>query len=348
MGEIRYADAGMDMKKWMLLLIRKCRIVLAAAAVGAILGGVVYTAAHTVPESEREYRAISKIYLDFAADETGQVYQEYNGYTWNDLMVTDPILDVTMSYLPEDYTREEVMAATEATILSDLRLLTVTITTNYGERTDAILTATDRALEDYGNTAKEFIQIETIQTTQAQLVVADSRLLQAVLIGLVIALAAVLLGMLIYYVLDDRILVASDVKQATDVSFIGYTFEKKMGETSASEKELSVSEKKLFLSERRLQDDYDKAVAYLKESCKEAAEISISQRDDDSSDHFRKAREAGGVILTIPYGKVHGTYLAYQIGQYQLQGCNVLGIAIENADMKFLRRYYGRAIGKEA
>lgn len=348
MGGIRYADAGMDMKKWMLLLIRKCRIVLAAAAVGAILGGVVYTVAHTVPESEREYRAVSKVYLDFAADETGQVYQEYNGYTWNDLMVTDPILDVTMSYLPEDYTKEEVMAATEATILSDLRLLTVTITTNDGERTDAILAATDRALEEYGNTAKEFIQIQTIQTTQAQLVVADSRLVQAVLLGLVIALAAALLGMLIYYVLDDRILVASDVKQVTDVPFIGYTFDKNMGEISASEERLPVSERKLFLSEQRLQGDYDRAVAYLKESCGDAAEISILQRDEDSSDHFRKAREVYGVILKIPYGKVHGTYLAYQVGQYQVQGCNVLGIAIENADMKFLRRYYGRAIGKEA
>lgn len=347
MGGIRYADAGMDMKKWMLLLIRKCRIVLVAAAVGAMVGGVVYTIARTVPESEREYRAVSKVYLDFAADETGQVYQEYNGYTWNDLMMTDPILDVTMSYLPEDYAREEVMAATEAMILSDLRLLTVTITTNDDERTDAILAATDRALEEYGNTAKEFIQIETIQTTQAQLVVADSRLVQAVLIGFVIALAAALLGMLIYYVLDDRILVASDVKQVTDISFIGYTFDKNMKEATVSEKSLPASERKLFLSEQRLQNDYDKAVAYLKESCGEVAEIGIPQRDEDASDYFRKAREAGGVILKIPYGKVHGTYLAYQVGQYQVQGCNVLGIAIENADMKFLRRYYGRAIGKE-
>ncbi|MCI6714916.1 MAG: hypothetical protein MR523_08235, partial [Lachnospiraceae bacterium] len=219
MSGIRYADAGMDMKKWILMLLHRFWMVLAAAAAGAVLGGIIYTVVHTVPESEREYRAVSKVYLDFATDESGQVYQEYNGYTWNDLMITDPILDLTMSYLSEDYTREEVMEATEATILSDLRLLTVTITTNHADRTDAILAATDQALEEYGSTAKEFIQIQVIQTTQASLVVADSRLVQAVVLGLVIAVAVVLMGMLLYYVLDDRILVASDVKQVTDVPF---------------------------------------------------------------------------------------------------------------------------------
>lgn len=340
MNKIKYADAGMDMKKWMLLLLRQCRIVLAAAVIGAALGGIIYTIARTAPESEREYQAISKVYLDFAADETGQVYQEYNGYTWNDLMVTDPILDVTMSYLPKEYTREEVTAATEAAILSDLRLLTVTITTNQKERTDMILAATDRALEEYGSSAREFMQITTIQTTQAELVVADSRLAQAVLIGVVIALAAALLGMALYYVLDDRILVASDVKQVTDVSFIGYAF-------GQNEREkLSGSEKGRFLSKQALQDDYDRAVAYLRENRGEVLEISIPQGEDASSDIFAKAREADGVILSVPYGKMHGTYLAYLIGQYQAQGCNVLGIAIENADMKFLHRYYGRAVGK--
>lgn len=338
MSGIKYAEAGMDMKKWMLLLIRKCWIVLAAALIGAVLGGAIYTAARIVPESEREYQAVSKVYLDFAADETGQVYQEYNGYTWNDLMVTDPILDVTMSYLPEDYTREEVIAATEATILSDLRLLTVTITTNHADRTDMILTATDRALEEYGSSAKEFLQIETIQTSQAKLLVADSRLVQAVLVGMVIALAAALLGMLLYYVLDDRILVASDVKQVTDVSFVGYVFDKKERETQGQ------NPNELCISEKRLQEDYNRAVAYLRKKWENVQEISISQGNDGLAQAVGQAEEACGVVLAVPYGKVHGAYLSYLIGQYQVQGCNILGIAIENADVKFLRRYYGRAI----
>ena len=88
MREIRYADAGMDMRKLLLCFMRKLWIALLAAVTGAVLGGAVYAAVRIVPESEREYQAMSKIYLDFAADETGEVYQAYNGYTWNDLMAT--------------------------------------------------------------------------------------------------------------------------------------------------------------------------------------------------------------------------------------------------------------------
>ena len=72
MSGIRYADAGMDMKKWILMLLHRFWMVLAAAAAGAVLGGIIYTVVHTVPESEREYRAVSKVYLDFATDETGE------------------------------------------------------------------------------------------------------------------------------------------------------------------------------------------------------------------------------------------------------------------------------------
>lgn len=328
MSGIRYADAGMDMKKWILMLLHRFWMVLAAAAAGAVLGGIVYTVVHTVPESEREYRAVSKVYLDFATDESGQVYQEYNGYTWNDLMITDPILDLTMSYLSEDYTREEVMEATEATILSDLRLLTVTITTNHADRTDAILAATDQALEEYGSTAKEFIQIQVIQTTQASLVVADSRLVQAVVLGLVIAVAVVLLGMLLYYVLDDRILVASDVKQVTDVPFVGYIF-------ADITEDVAVA---------RLQSDYDRMIAYLRKKQGEILEISVTRMDEIAAGQSDKAGNVDGVVLVVPYGKVHGTFLAYLIDQYRVQGCKIVGVAIADADAKFLSRYYGRAI----
>ena len=166
-------------------------------------------------------------------------------------------------------------------------------------------------------------RIQAIQTTQASLVVADSRLVQAVLLGFVSAVAVVLLGMLLYYVLDDRILVASDVKQVTDVPFVGYVFE-------------DVAE--------RLRQDYDSAIAYLQEKHGKILEINVSLTEEIAAEQFAKAREADGIIVILPYGKIHGTYLSYLIGLYQVQGCNIVGIAITDADVKFIRKYYGRAI----
>lgn len=283
MRQLQYADAGMDMKKYILCLFQKIPLVLGATVIGALLGALVYTMVRTVPESQRQYRAFSKIYLDFAADETGEVYQEYNGYTWNDLMATDPILDLTMENLPADYGREEVMAATEASILSDLRLLTVTITTHNAERTDAILQAANQALETYGEQAKEFIQIRTIQSTQAQLAVADSRMAQAVLVGLLLGLALSLLWVNLYYVLDDRIMAASDVRKVTNVSFLGYP-----------------------LAGEFFQKDYEHQIVHLQEKMGKILVYDAVQKEALSMEKLTKLREADGVVLTVPYGKMHG------------------------------------------
>ena len=318
MREIRYADAGMDMKKLILCFVRKIWLVLFAAGIGAAAGGAVYTMASVVPEAEREYQAMSKVYLDFAADETGEVYQEYNGYTWNDLMATDPILNVTMQYLSEDYTREEVMEATKAEILSDLRLLTITVTTHSADRCDAILKAAGQSLTDRGQSAKEFRQIEVIRTTEAKLLVADSRMLQAVLIGLVMAVAVTLAGMLLYYVLDDRVRVAADLRQVTNVPFIGYAG-----------------------AGGRLGQDYEDNLAYLKKKEGNIIVFSPERQDRLPEEKWQELCGADGVVLEVPYGKIHAVYLDYIMEQFRIRGCSVAGVAIGGADDVFLSRYYG-------
>lgn len=323
MNAIKYADAGMDMKKLALCFAGKIWLALAAAAAGALLGGGLYTAAHTVPESGREYKAVAKIYLDFAVDETGEVYQKYNGYTWNDLMATDLIMDRTLSHLPEDYTREEVAEATTAEILSDLRLLTVTITTHDRERCDAVFAATKQALVEYGEHAKEFTRIQVIQSDEAQLVTADVRTGRAVCVGAVIALLCTLLVMLLFYVLDDRIMVAGDLRQVTDAPFVGYP--------GAGE---------------RLNRDYEEALAYIGNRQGRIAALPVEQGTVLSEQKWRELQEADGIVIVAEYRKVHAAFLAYVIEQMHTRDCRIAGVAIGNADEKFMRRYYGKAVGR--
>lgn len=319
MKDRNYADEGMDIKKYMLCLLGRLLFVLGAVIGCALLGAFVYTAVRTVPESEREYAAYAKVYLDFAADETGEVYQAYNGYTWNDLMAADPIMELTLQNLSADYTREEAEAAIRAEILSDIRLLTITVTTNRAERTDAILGAAVQALETYGGQAKEFIEIHAIQETEAKLVVADSRMAQAVLVGAFLGLLVSLLGVSLYYVMDDRIMVAGDVEKMTDVSFIGYV----SGEES-------------------LRQDYEKNLAYLREKLGDIQICELDRGKSFSGEEFRKMRGAGGVVLSLPFGAVHGSFAAYVIGQLKVQDCALCGVAIRDCDARFLQRYYGR------
>lgn len=318
MNKESYANEGMDIKKYMLCLLKRLPVLLGAVIGGALLGLIVYTIVRTVPESEREYQAFAKVQLDFAADKTGEVYQAYNGYTWNDLMATDPIMNLTLGNLSADYSREEVEAALRAEILSDIRILTVTVTTNSAVCTDEILHAAVQALESYGAQAKEFIAITTIQTTQAKLVVADSRMAQAVLVGALLGLLLSLLGISLYYVMDDRILVAGDIRKVTDVSFLGY-----------------ISETEIW------KQDYEKNFSYLRKKRGEFVVCEIEKGKPFTEDMFQNMREAGGVVLSLPFGGVHAAFAAYMIEQLKTQDCELCGVAIREADETFLRRYYG-------
>ena len=323
MKDRRYADDGMDLKKYMLCLLGRLPLLFGAVIGGALLGAAVYAAWRTVPESEREYQAFAKVYLDFAADETGEVYQAYNGYTWNDLMAADPLMELTLQNLPADYTREETEAAVRAEILSDIRLLTITVTTNRAERTDAILGAAVQALETYGGQAKEFMEIHAIQKTEAGLVVADSRMAQAVFLGASLGLLLSLLGFSLYYVMDDRIFVAGDIRKVTEASFLGYAS-----------------------GEETLKRDYDTNLAYLREK---AGDIQICEVERDKSfseKELQEMRRADGVVLSLPFGAVHGAFLSYVTEQLRTQDCTLCGVAIRDADGRFLKKYYGR-LGKQ-
>jgi hypothetical protein len=60
--------------------------------------------------------------------------------------------------------------------------------------------------------------------------------------------------------------------------------------------------------------------------------------------NWTEAEKADGVILQLPYGRVHGAFLAYLLEQYRVRDCQVLGVAIADADEKFLHRYYLRGL----
>ncbi len=326
--DMKFGNEGMDCKKYFLLFLGKLWIAALAAVLGAVLGGGIYLFVHVALDRNREYRAESKIYLTFAPDESGEIYQAYNGYTWNDLMKTRPILDTTMAYLPDGYTQEEVAAATKAEILSDLRLLTITITTSDPARTAEILRATDLSLVELGKQAKEFIDIEIYQETEPQMVAADPRLLQAVLAGFMLALVFTLLAMALLYVLDDKIYVPGDLKSVTGLPFLGFSF---------TDRPDAGREKKLC---ENLENDLERNRQHLAEKTGTLTVFGVTRNQTITEETCKMLREADGVLLAIPYGKMDRTTLGYRIGQLSLQECRLAGILIQDADMRLLRWYY--------
>ena len=315
---------GMDVKKLLLFLLKKLWLLLLLSAAGGVLFGGGYLFWHTVIAPNREYQAFSKVYLDFAPDETGEVYQAYNGYTWNDLIATSRIMDETLANLPAGFTAEEVREAVSATILSDLRLLTITVTTNEPEKTEKILRAVDCSLETLGERQKEFREIEVIQEEAAGLLVTDDRLFQAVFLGVLFACTVSLLGMALRYVLDDGIYVAGDLKSVTDLPFVGYLPPEgatgKIGDRFAA--------------------DTERNRAYLEQKMGKLESYVPGGEDTVQEPLFDRLRQADGVLLEIPYGRLDRAALAYELERLKLQGCKAAGVEIRDADVRFLRWYY--------
>lgn len=340
---MKYGNEGMDCKKYFLLFLGRVWLAALAAVVGGILGGGIYLLSHVVLNSNREYRAESKIYLTFAPDESGEIYQAYNGYTWNDLMSTEPILNTTMAYLPDGYTEEEVAAATRAEILSDLRLLTITITTSSPEKTAEILTATDMSLVELGRQAKEFNNIEIYKETEPKLVAADPRLLQAVLVGFALALVFSLLAMALRYVLEDKIYVPGDLKCVTELPFVGFCFEEEVrkgenAEQGNDKKKIKSGREKELLE--NLQIDLTRNTARLIEKAGTLTTFELEKNQTITEATYEELRKAGGVLLSVPYKNMDRTTLGYRIEQLSLQECRLAGILIQDADMRLLKWYY--------
>ena len=87
---------------------------------------------------------------------------------------------------------------------------------------------------------------------------------------------------------------------------------------------------------------YEKNLAYLREKI---GEIQICELDGDaffSEEELQDMRKVAGVVLSLPFGKVHGAFASYLMEQLKVQDCALCGVAIRDADERFLRRYYGR------
>ncbi|HBA69454.1 MAG TPA: hypothetical protein DCZ40_08880 [Lachnospiraceae bacterium] len=233
----RFMQEGIDGKRILLLFLKKIWFFAAAILAGAVIGSGIYLAVHVLFPANREYEQISKMYLNFNCEPEDFNELSYNGYTWNDLMATDPILNYTMENLPPETDRNMVIGATRAEILSDIRLLTITITTDTPELTERIMEATQAALVHLGETDTLFDSIEIYSTEEPRQIVWDNRTAQAAATGMVIAFFVSLAAAGFYYVMDGSVYVAGDVEKRYGIPVIGIFTEEKEESAKGASKE---------------------------------------------------------------------------------------------------------------
>lgn len=345
----RFMQEGIDGKRIVLLFGKKLWLFAAAILAGAAFGGGIYLLIHFLFASQREYESVSKIYLNFNCDPEDYNELSYNGYTWNDLMATDPILNYTMENLPPEMNRETVIRATKAEILSDIRLLTITVTTNSPELSAQIMEATQAALLHLGETDELFESIEIYSTMEPRQIVWDNRTARAAIMGMAIALFIVLVAAAFYYVLDDSVYVAEDVEKRYGIPAIGILAEGRQEFVKSYDEEFLANYCYLGRNMRTTalisvdsNEDAEKAgkrIHRLLAGNGECRNLVYGMPEEDAG-IYAKLREADGVVVAVRFGARNGKRMERLLGNLKKQDCRILGAAITGAEESFLRAYY--------
>ncbi len=373
-----YLKQGVDLKRLMLYFQKKIWLVIMLAILGGTLGGVIYQVVKAV-RMPVEYASVSKLYISFGHDENGDVYQYYNGYTWNDLMGTDPIIDIIMLNLP-GYEKNEVRESITAEILSDIRLLTITVKGGTEKYVREIRKAVEAGLIEYAQQSEELKQIKVIRSGAPERVFWDDRTTQACTAGAVVFGVLSFLFLLASYALDESVYVQEDVEKQYGVKALGILTRNQKGlqpyarELKANlsylvgeQKSVTILDmgnhgdmRKLELerlmngvdteilgAEIRSEEEFswsfpEEVESASTEKPKDADEWQVLAFNENimSEEECKKIRESNGVVILMPFGTDVGRKTQRMLSLLHNQDCTILGMIIEQADEEFLNRYY--------
>ena len=329
-------------------------------AAGMLICGLLYQG-YRMAVKEPCYQQVSKLYIDFAKDDKGKPADYYNGATWTDLLTAHPgIWDKAEGRLSEalpelagtegalkDFVRKTVSAE----ILSDVRLMTVTVTTAEPSLTGKITEIMDDALVSFGAEAKEFERISFLSADPVRQTVLDSRMRNALLLGAFLGLLSGLFILWLRAILDDGVYTPEEAQKRYGLPVLGMTFRalrdgKDPGDGKFSEE--TRDNLALFFNG---QDAAARLVSPLGKEKAEAFLASLSAQPDPAlkgaaarfqafPENDYDALRGGPVCLALPYGLSCAAAADHLISQLSKQGCPVRALFLQDADPAFIRRYY--------
>jgi capsular polysaccharide biosynthesis protein len=371
---MRYKNEILNLRSFYLRLIGKIWLLPAAVIIGATAGFIIYFLTNVVWGPAREYTSRSKLYLNFAVDEKGDVYNYYNGYTWNELMTTDDILNGIMDHLKSEgvqelaegsqtrgsmkgITRKEVSDSVTAAIPSDIRLLVITVTHSDPELVTAILKACDSSLLRYGEKRDAFSSIELLQEDDsAELIIYTDRTLTAVITGAVLAVLILICLGLLMQAMDDAAYVPEDLEKRYNVPVLGVLPRRGMELTARFDNELKDSFRQMAGKRKNVAlvcasaseslTDAKKVLDQLKDIIKAGSDFDSTviiplPLPGEDPEAFRQTDNCDGAILAVEAGKHSGALAEHTLSQLSRHECPVLGMILTGTDIRFLRRYYG-------
>lgn len=314
--ENRYWKQGMDLKRLVLVLGRKLWLVLIGAIVGALLGGLTYKVVTNIMDGEPEYQANADYYITFNFDEFNYGADYYNAYTWDGILRDDPIVDYALELLPDEITKDMVKAAVTGEMLGDYRILTVHVNAETKEKADMIAAAYKESLWNFGQEIELLDSVELWSQEEAVEFEKNNKTGNAAFLGALIAVLLVTFVLLFYYLLEDACYVERDAEERFGIPVYGLL--------------------------TRRQDTMQQQI--LKENLIYAfgsAEVETWNGEIlPVEDDYERLRKTDNLLINVPWGRNNGRQVERVLRQMKLQGCEVKGVVITDAEDAFVKAYY--------
>jgi len=313
-----YMEQGIDLKRLFLVLGKKIWLVLLGAVLGALLGGITYKIVTNITNGEPEYRASADYYITFFKD--GADY--FNAYTWDGILKDDPIVDYALTLLPKDITKDMVKAAVSGEMLGDYRILTVHVNAGTKEMADIIAKAYQDSLWHFAQEMELLNTVELWSQEEAVLFEKNTKTANAAFLGALIVVLLVIFGLLFYYVLEDAVYVEKDGEQRFGLPVYGLL--------TKGNDELQ----KLM---------YEQNLTYIFGSNEEKKnyEVDIWNGEEiPKAEDYEHLRNVKNLLVNVPWGRNNGRQVERVLRQFELQGCEVKGLMITDAEDWFVKSYY--------
>ena len=305
-----FMKESMDMRRFVLCLLRKVWIIVLAVVVGAIIGLLSYKLYFAITDGQTRYQIKSEYYITFNEKDYPNGMDYYNAYTWSGFICDDKIVDEVLQKTKDVATKQDVLDSVSSYMLSDYRVLTVIVTNTDQDKLKTISDGYVYGMDRFAKEVNEISSIELWSTGNMEIINIHDKGKNAAVLGAIIAFVVACFVWAVYYCVDDRIYVENDIiSNIKNLEFLGYDCEMLKNDTQANIKTLVDSEN--------------------------------VKRVEDISD-INELKQFDGVILTIPWGKKHSTAIAYDMGLLKKHGIKVYGAVVTDCNEKYLKAYYGR------
>ncbi len=347
MWECRYGKEPLDMRLFVLRLIKKIPVLLLAGVLGALCAGGPYFLVKVTFGPAKEYEAVTDFYINYARQEDGTQHTYINFATWDQLIKDDVFTDRILTHMSgiEDaaaqlteaekkagVTKKELQKYLSATVLSDTRIATTTVRTNDPALTMRIEKALIQAVFDFGELQKEIAEIRILQEpVEASLVIADVRTFRACMVGVIIFVFVTALYLSLYYVLDEGIHVPAAFERRFGIPMLGTIDDKELPVLAvkllpdppallAVDKKTDPAQVKRALLEKKIET----TGAYRLEELFENPQINISGKK---------------LLLIVKAGAHNGKQIEKALAFCEKCGASAAAALLWEADEKLIRAY---------